>query len=288
MIVTPLPGTFAFPEGPCVGSDGRLYVCEVEGGWVTRMESTGPRRWVETGGRPVGGAFHPSGDLYLCNSGLHAVLRITHDGHWTVATQNSGGKPLVRPNDLVFDRNGSLYFTDPVLDPAASRERPSGMVHRLAPDGTSEPIGAGVAFSNGIAFGPDGALYVAETARGRVQRWGMQRDGTVAAREIFATVIRPDEGEAGPDGMAFDVDGYLYVAVYGSGRVRVVAPDGVLVDEIDVGGRFPTNLTFGGPDGRQLFITEAERGRVVMTEVERPGLPLWGDPPRQAGGGNPR
>jgi hypothetical protein len=110
----------------------------------------------------------------------------------------------------------------------------------------------------------------------------------VAARTLFATVTRPGEDEAGPDGMAFDVDGYLYVAVYGSGRVRVVAPDGVLADEIDVGGRFPTNLTFGGPDGSRLFITEAEHGWVVTTEVPRPGLPLWGDPPREHGEGDGR
>jgi gluconolactonase len=288
MNVTPLPGRFAFPEGPCVGPDGRLYVCEVEGGWVTRMDPAGPSRWVETGGRPVGGAFHPSGDLYLCNSGLRAVLRIGRDGNWTFAAQASAGKPLVRPNDLVFDRAGRLYFTDPVLDPARSRTEPSGMVHRLAPDGTVEPVGSGVAFSNGIAFGPDGALYVAETARGRILRWELRPDGLVASRAVFATVTRSGEDAAGPDGMAFDVDGYLYVAVYGSGRVRVVAPDGGLVDEIDVGGRYPTNLTFGGPDGRRLFMTEAEHGRVVTAEVPRPGLPLWGDPPRRVGEGETR
>ena len=127
MKVTPLPGRFAFPEGPCVGPDGRLYVCEVEGGWVTRMDPGGPHRWVETGGRPVGGAFHPSGELYLCNSGLRAVLRIASDGRWTVAARRSAGRPLVRPNDLVFDRTGHLFFTDPVLDPARSRTEPSGM-----------------------------------------------------------------------------------------------------------------------------------------------------------------
>jgi sugar lactone lactonase YvrE len=271
-----------------VGPDGGLYVCEVEGGWVTRVEAGGPRRWVETGGRPVGGAFHPSGDLYLCNSGLHAVLRIAPDGRWRVAAGASGGEPLVRPNDLVFDRRGHLYFTDPRVDPATSRDRPSGMVHRLGPDGTAEPVGTGMAFSNGIAFGPDGALYVAETARGRVQRWELGADGTVAGREVFATVTRAGEDDAGPDGMAFDVAGYLYVAVYGAGRVRVVAPDGVVVGEIDPGGRCPTNLTFGGPDGRRLFVTEAERGRVLTVEVDRPGLPLWGDPPRPAGTGEPR
>jgi sugar lactone lactonase YvrE len=145
-----------------------------------------------------------------------------------------------------------------------------------------------MAFSNGIAFGPDGALYVAETARGRVQRWELGADGTVAGREVFAAVTRAGEDDAGPDGMAFDVAGYLYVAVYGAGRVRVVAPDGVVVGEIDPGGRCPTNLTFGGPDGRRLFVTEAERGRVLTVEVDRPGLPLWGDPPRPAGTGEPR
>jgi gluconolactonase len=274
-----LAENLAFPEGPCVVPNDGLCVSEVEAGWVTRVDRHGVHRWVKTGGRAVGAAIHRDGSLYLCNSGLHVVLRIQPNEDWMIVARESGGEPLIRPNDLAFDRNGVLYFTDPRLDPESSRERPSGMVHRMTPDGVVQPVGGGMAFSNGIAFGRDGALYVAETSLGRIQRWELTEDGTVAAREVFAEVSRPEDGPGGPDGMAFDIDGYLFVAVYGSGRIRIVDPDGRLTDEFDAGGRRPTNICFGGPEGRHVFVTEAETGRLLTWQLDRPGLPLWGDSP---------
>jgi len=75
----------------------------------------------------------------------------------------------------------------------------------------------------------------------------------------------------GFDGMRCDVDGNLYVTRYGKGVVAVVSPQGEVIREIDVLGKNPSNLCFGGPDGRTVYVTEVEHTRIVKFRVDRPG-----------------
>jgi gluconolactonase len=72
--------------------------------------------------------------------------------------------------------------------------------------------------------------------------------------------------------MRCDVDGNLYITRHGKGTVVVVSPAGKVLKEIDVLGKMPTNICFGGPDGRTAYVTEAEHGRLVQFRVDRPGL----------------
>ncbi|MFN0188990.1 MAG: SMP-30/gluconolactonase/LRE family protein [Bacteroidia bacterium] len=74
------------------------------------------------------------------------------------------------------------------------------------------------------------------------------------------------------DGMRCDVDGNLYITRHGKGTVAVVSPQGVVLQEIEVLGKHPTNLCFGGPDGRTVYVTEAEQGRLVQFRALRPGV----------------
>jgi sugar lactone lactonase YvrE len=72
--------------------------------------------------------------------------------------------------------------------------------------------------------------------------------------------------------MRCDVDGNLYITRSAMGRVAVVSPQGKVLREVDVLGKRPTNLCFGGPDGRTCYVTEAEKGRLVKFRTDRPGL----------------
>jgi gluconolactonase len=76
----------------------------------------------------------------------------------------------------------------------------------------------------------------------------------------------------GMDGMRCDVDGNLYITRHGKGTVAVVSPEGKVIREIDVLGKSPTNLCFGGVDGRTCYVTEAEKGRLVQFRTDKPGL----------------
>jgi gluconolactonase len=95
--------------------------------------------------------------------------------------------------------------------------------------------------------------------------------------------IRPDKSLAdrrlirkftdhGFDGMRCDVDGNLYICRYGKGTVIKMTPQGEVLQEIDVLGKRPSNLCFGGPDGRNVYVTEVEHTRLVTFRVDRPGL----------------
>ncbi|MBI3877353.1 MAG: SMP-30/gluconolactonase/LRE family protein, partial [Verrucomicrobia bacterium] len=76
----------------------------------------------------------------------------------------------------------------------------------------------------------------------------------------------------GFDGMRCDVDGNLYITRYGKGTVAVLSPKGKVIREIDVLGKSPSNLCFGGPDGRTVYVTEVEHTRLVAFRTEKPGL----------------
>src|ERR671916_1876442 len=214
---------------------------------------------------PEGPAFDRDGNLYLVNWLSSSIVRLAPDG---VASEifNTGGIPA----GLAFHRDGSLYFSDPWR---SSAENPIGGFYRYFPDGTLERIDHGLAFPNGVALSDDGtAVFLAETYHNRILRYPIGPDGEIGARENFATL----PGGEGPDGMAFDEAGNLYVAHYGGGKVAVFGPTGEMIQEIPVPGAKVTNVAFGGPDRRTLVITDVETGSFYQTRVEVPGLALFG------------
>ncbi|MBW3600996.1 MAG: SMP-30/gluconolactonase/LRE family protein [Planctomycetes bacterium] len=97
-------------------------------------------------------------------------------------------------------------------------------------------------------------------------------DGTLQDKRLFATF--PDHGF---DGMRCDVDGNLYITRYGKGVVVVVSPECEVIREIDVLGAKPSNLCFGGPDGRTVYVTEVEHTRLVQFRTDRPGRSWRGE-----------
>jgi gluconolactonase len=265
------------PEGPAFDRAGNLFFVNWLTSSIVRLAPDGTaEEWFNTGGIPAGLAFHPDGSLYVADEGdaIHGVLRLSPERQLSVVVDRYQGQPLNGANDLFFDRHGTLYFSDPW---GSSLEKPIGGFYRLFPDGRLEQLDTGLAFPNGVAVAPDGtAVYLAETWHNRVLRYAIGPDNRVGPREDWAYL----EGEPGPDGMAFDADGFLYVAHFGGGRVDVVAPDGSLAGAIKVPGRQPTNVAFGGPDRRTLVITEVETGALYQARMRVPGHPLLGDADR--------
>jgi len=265
---------FLSPEGPAFDRYGNLYIVDWDAGMVYRITADpqiGPSdratAFVNTGGMPTGSKFHRNGHLYVCDSGRGEVLDISPQGNIRVAAADWEGQPLRGPNDLIFAPNGDLYFTDPK---GSSRENPTGSVYLLRADGTLERFATGFAFPNGIALSDDGrTLYLAETLHNRIHRFELDVQGHAVKRTIFAQL----EGGVGPDGMAFDVEGNLYVAHFGKGVIAVLNPDGQLMAELPAGGARPTNVAFWETT---LYVTEVEYGQVVRLEVGIPGQVLFG------------
>jgi gluconolactonase len=270
--VTVLISGYDSPEGPAFDQDGNLYFVNWLSSSIVRLTPDGVvSEFFNTGGIPAGLAFHRDGSLYVADEGddIHGVLRIA-DGWATIVVNTYEGQPLNGANDLVFDRDGTLYFSDPWR---SSAENPIGGFYRHFPDGTLEQIDHGLAFPNGVALNADAtAVFLAETYRNRILRYPIGPDGAIGGREDFATLPGPE----GPDGMAFDEAGNLYVAHFGGGKVAVFGPSGAMIQEIPVPGAKVTNVAFGGPDRRTLVITDVETASLYQIHVEVPGLGLFG------------
>ncbi|MBV9850674.1 MAG: SMP-30/gluconolactonase/LRE family protein [Armatimonadetes bacterium] len=254
-----------FPEGPVLAPDGEtLYCVNIEAHVLSRLDLRTralTRNWVTLpdDGRGNGATLGPDGALYVADVGARRIVRVgLPDGPvTTVADRTDMGIPLRGPNDLIFDADGAILFTDP----AGSWDEPLGCVYRIAPGSrVAAKVADGLRFPNGLVLSPDGViLYVAETPLRRVLAF----DLPTGARRVFAAV-----GEAGgPDGMRLAPDGSLYVALFGDGCVAEVSPSGEVVRRLPVpGGKNVTNLCFA-PDARSIYVTEAESGTIVQVPL---------------------
>jgi sugar lactone lactonase YvrE len=184
-----------------------------------------------------------------------------------------------QPNDLAIAADGTLYASDPDFGHKTGqiwRISPGPVTPEGDPTGSGEvmpiqrpPEGPRVGITNGIDVSPDGqTLYVSESNTREV--WAYRLDG------LSLTATRPIkkfDGPPGPelDGLRVDVDGNIYVTRPGNGTVAVITPDGNLVREVRLRGKGPSNLTFGGADGRTVFVTQVDGRFIESFRVDRPG-----------------
>ena len=280
-----------FPEGPAVLPDGSWLVVEMEAqaGCVTQIGPDGrDKRVIARTGRPNGLAVDKNGCIWVAESAQPALLRMTLEGKTEVIASACDGQPFLWPNDLCFGPDGAIYMTDSGIRVSDYKDgnapKPNfeqipldGRVFRIDPArGEARKLDGGLRFTNGIAFGPDGKLYVNETRTGMVYRYAWRDGGEVGPRECFGQ-SNPDPvpGYHGPDGMAFSHDGRLFVAVFGRGRVNIMDAHGQLAGQIPTRGLKPTNVAFGLPGDKRIYVTENEFGALEAFDAGVDGLPLY-------------
>jgi len=165
------------------------------------------------------------------------------------------------PQSIIQNELLPLYASDP------NWGNGSGQLWRFNTAGKVTRLAIKMGTTNGIDVSPDGkTLYVNESVQRNVWAFKITKDGLADKRLLKKF---PDHGF---DGMRCDVDGNLYITRYGKGTVAVLSPKGEILREIDVLGKQPSNLCFGGPDGRTVYVTEVEHTRLVQFRVDRPGL----------------
>lgn len=280
------------PEAPVCLADGSFYLVEMSKArhCVTHVSAAGRKRVVAvTGGRPNGLAVDGDGNLWVAEASEGALLCLSPDGRTLKSLKGSEDGPFLWPNDLAFSADGLLYMTDSgirdvdFIDPSGSGVRTD--YADLSYDGRVFEIDARVPcvrrtldralrFANGIAFGPDGRLYVAETLTGAIVSYD-PRD-PVPARRPFGNCLEPygPAAPVGPDGMKFGKDGRLYCTVYGRSCVAVFDPDGSVVDRIATRGSKPTNIAFR-PGSTEALVTEVALAQVEIIATPTEGLPLF-------------
>ncbi|MGO8813954.1 MAG: SMP-30/gluconolactonase/LRE family protein [Terriglobia bacterium] len=282
----------SFPEGPVALAD-RSWLC-VEGGpergCVTQISSDGKtKRIVAKTGRPNGLAVDTEGYIWVAESKTPSLLRLTLDGKTEVVATACDGKPFLFPNDLCLGLDGGIYLTDSGvhIDEFAPggkirsdylQAKYDGRIYRVdTKSGKVRLLDSGIKFTNGIAFGPDRALYANETLTGMIYRYEWEDGDNIGPRQGFGNVIDPNAppGWKGPDGMAFGLDGNLYVAVFAQQDITVLGRDGSVVKRLRTQGKLPTNCAFGLPGQKKLYVTEYEFGQIEVFDLETDGLPLY-------------
>lgn len=290
---TILSSDVSLPEGPLLMPDGSWLVVELDPrvGTVTRIGAGGKRESLGWTGRPNGLALTGDGVVWVAESLNPGVYRLDPGGEPTPVLTEVEGEPLLWPNDLCVGPDGALYVTDSGLlvnDLLTNVEENEvredwegvpvdGRVIRFDPaSGAATFLDRGYRFANGIAFGPDGRLYVTESYTGAIYRYELA-DGAVGERQEWANVRDPEftePGMRGPDGVAFSEDGRLWVAVFRQGDITVLSPDGSVERRIQLAGRSPTNVAFGPPGDTRIYITETETNTLEARDVGVGGLPL--------------
>ncbi|WP_433852430.1 SMP-30/gluconolactonase/LRE family protein [Stenotrophomonas nitritireducens] len=251
-------------EGPATGPDGALYVVNFgHEGTIGRVDADGRAALFVTlpeGSVGNGIRFGADGAMFVADYKGHAVLRVDPATRAVSVFARLDGAH--QPNDIALAPDGTLYASDPDW-----ANPDNGQLWRIDRDGSAQRLESGMGTTNGIEVSPDGRrLYVNESVQRNVWVYDRDADGALSNKRLL---IRFDAH--GMDGMRCDADGNLYIARYDAGVVAIVSPDGELLREVPLKGRKPTNVAFGGADGRQVFVTLQDRGAVETFRTDRPG-----------------
>lgn len=266
-VATPLTAERGFTagiEGPAVDAAGNIYAVNFGRqqaiGIVTPQGAAREFALLPGASIPNGLRFDRDGTLYVADYVGHNIFRIA-PGTATPRLHAHEAK-MSQPNDLAITADGVLYASDP------DWERGTGRVWRIDREGKVTLAAEGMGTANGIEVSPDGrTLYVNESVQRNIWAFAIGADGTLSDKRLLHRFE-----DHGMDGMRVDVDGNLYVSRFGKGTIARLAPDGTLLREIKLPGDRPSNLCFGGPDGRTVYVTEVEHQRLLQFRVDRPGL----------------
>ncbi|MEO8127219.1 MAG: SMP-30/gluconolactonase/LRE family protein [Bryobacteraceae bacterium] len=267
MAATPLTEPHSFTgeiEGPAVDRNGNIYaVSFARKPTIGKITPEGKGEvFVEMpeGSLGNGMRFDKKGILFVADYTGHGILRI--DPKTRKVTVFAHEPTMNQPNDIAISKDGTLWASDP------NWAKSTGQVWRIDKNGKVTKVASDMGTANGIDVSPDGkTLYVNETVQRNVWAFAIGSDGSLSDKRLL--IQFPDFGM---DGMRLDVDGNLYITRHGKGTVVVVSPERKVLKEIDVLGKLPTNICFGGPDGKTAYVTEVEHGRLVQFRTDRPGL----------------
>ena len=257
----------SFLEGPVFDDTGNLYVADIPNGRVFRIDANG--KWdlvAQWEGEPNGMKFFSATEL-LVTDYRNGLMRVNvHSGSVQPYLTRRNTESFKGVNDLTFDSQGNLYFTD---QGQTGLHDPTGRVYRLTPAGQLNLLLANVPSPNGIVLSTDEQfLFVAVTRGNCVWRMPLLADGSVAKAGQFFTSCGP----SGPDGLAMDESGRLLVANPGLGYVwvlnRFAEPEQVLCGPK---GHSITNVAFGGAARKTLYCTDSSAGNILRTTLAIPG-----------------
>ena len=267
---------FQFTEGPVADAEGNILFSDIPAGkihrWVVPKDrpATSPpftvETWLAPSGNTNGLCFDRTGLLLACQmgEGRRVVAIDPQSKTITPLAETFEGKRFNAPNDLWVDANNGIWFTDPAYERTpADTELDAEAVYFIPPDRTTfSRVADGFARPNGIVGSPDGTtLYVTDRKAGMTWAFPVLGPGRLGERRKF--------NDDGCDGFAIDEHGNLY-GTPKAPLVRIWAPDGTIIGAIPLPDS-PSNVTFGGPDRKTLFVTVKDKVFALPMKVSGGG-----------------
>ena len=261
-----------FLEGPSFDRKGNLYVVDIPFGRVFRIDRKG--EWemvVQYDGWPNGLKIHRDGNIYIADYRRGLLKLSPKTGKIEPVLETAFSESFKGLNDLHFADNGELYFTDQGQSGIAD---PSGRVWRLRPNGELQRLVSNAPSPNGITLNrKNSQVYVAITRAQQIWRLPLMAGGTPSKTGV---AIQLSGGHAGPDGIEADAEDGLAVCHLGVGVWRF--DSNCLPTHLVHGGkphRLMTNIAYGGPGRRQLFITDSLNGEILRAEMPVAGKRMF-------------
>ena len=271
--------TVAFTEGPTCDKAGNVYFTETKFNRIMKLTPAGVLTVYRENSNAANGLVFDLDERLIACEGNPAKPRVTRTniqtGRVEVLADRSMGLTLTAPNDVTFDNQGRLYFTD----------LPGGTVHRIDKDGKVTRILAApdVQRPNGITISPDDkTLYLVEANQAAggarlLRAYDLRPDGSVTSMRVF---INFSPGRSS-DGITIDSAGNVYAAAglnatRGTSEtldtkpgIHVFSPGGEKLEYYPIPEDTVTNVCFGGPDWKTVYVTA---GKTLFTfRVETAG-----------------
>lgn len=260
------PSRTSFLEGPSFDRDGRLWCVDIINGRLLTVGAGGQFEvQAQYDGWPNGLKIRGDGLVFVADYKNGIMVHEPGSRKVVPLLERAGVERFKGVNDLFFARNGDLYFTDQGL---TGLHDPSGRLFRLTASGRVDCLLSDVPSPNGLVMNlEEDSLYLAVTRANAI--WRVPLSGNGVAK--VGTYIQLSGG-IGPDGLALDSGGGLWVAHAGLGTIWGFSPNGEPLHRIkSQEGSLTTNIAFGGSDNRQLYIVESE-----SATIQRIGLRVEG------------
>jgi gluconolactonase len=249
---------FVETEGSVFDAHGNLYFSDQidEDGKIYRLGTDGKLTLlVAHSGRANGLAINAAGELVACQMDGRVGAYSLDGARYRLLASSFNGRRFNAPNDLTIDKHGGIYFTDPCFRSGRVRlPQRKTAVYYLAPDGSVTRLIDDLACPNGIELSKDGrSLYVVPSLQQEVMVYTIVAPGKLGDGRVFATIAPCMQVlYIGGDGLILDDHGNVYIAT--ARGVQVFDSAGHSLGIIPVPER-PSNLAFGGPERKTLYIT---------------------------------
>ena len=250
-------------EGPGVDRAGILYAVNFDHeGTIGMVTPTGQASiFLELPNKSIGNGirFNSKGEMYIAEYTNHNILKV--DMSTKQISVFAQEPSMNQPNDIAINSKDRLYASDP------NWKAGTGRIWSIGTEGKVTLLEDNMGTTNGIEVSPDDKiLYVNESVQRKVWAYDLSANGEISNKRLL--IQFPDFGM---DGMRCDTKGNLYICRHGKGTVAKVSPEGKLLTEITLLGKQPSNIAFGGKDGRTAFVTLQDQGNIESFQVDIPG-----------------